>query len=494
MIRIFAAGLLAVPFAAVAADPVPRAGTPLQLAVVSDGVPSRLDILVEIDGKPLSAIWDDTFAKLAVYCDRDGNGSLDEKEAARLPDAVVLRQVLGTGFTPPTGVPPSFADLDTDRDGKVSPSEMVGYYRNRGLGSAVIGVGRMPHGAELTKALLSRIDANGDGKTTEAEWKAAASALAKLDANDDELIGAGELVPKAIYPGASGSVLLSSSPSEISALDPRFAFPAVLLPTDPSDERWATEWFRRRQPAPAPTVEAFLATRKVPKVATWIVRFGDEQPATERFIAKVGQLRIECGISEGKLPGLVAGVRKQMVASLDGPPVAVEPATDGTGGRRRGSSGIAWLTPIADRNADGKLDRAELDAWLDLQEQIARGHVLITLLDGGGPFELLDENHDGALSPRELQNAWARFVAAGCTTDGILDAKKSPRVVLATASRGYPARMETRRGPVWFRAMDRNGDGDVSRKEFAGDPESFDKLDADKDGILTPDEAGKAGK
>src|SRR5262249_62218353 len=29
------------------------------------------------------------------------------------------------------------------------------------------------------------------------------------------------------------------------------------------------------------------------------------------------------------------------------------------------------------------------------------------------------------------------------------------------------------RGPLWFRKMDRNGDGDVSEREFLGTPEEF---------------------
>jgi len=37
--------------------------------------------------------------------------------------------------------------------------------------------------------------------------------------------------------------------------------------------------------------------------------------------------------------------------------------------------------------------------------------------------------------------------------------------------------------------MDRNGDGDVSRKEWLGDPAVFDRLDTDKDGLLSADEA-----
>jgi len=37
--------------------------------------------------------------------------------------------------------------------------------------------------------------------------------------------------------------------------------------------------------------------------------------------------------------------------------------------------------------------------------------------------------------------------------------------------------------------MDRNGDGDVSRTEFVGSNASFDAIDANKDGLITLEEA-----
>jgi hypothetical protein len=40
--------------------------------------------------------------------------------------------------------------------------------------------------------------------------------------------------------------------------------------------------------------------------------------------------------------------------------------------------------------------------------------------------------------------------------------------------------------------MDRNHDGDVSRREFLGTREQFDRLDRDQDGLLGPDEAEAA--
>src|SRR5207245_2190078 len=45
------------------------------------------------------------------------------------------------------------------------------------------------------------------------------------------------------------------------------------------------------------------------------------------------------------------------------------------------------------------------------------------------------------------------------------------------------------RGPVWFRKMDRNGDGDVSRKEFLGTDADFRRIDTDGDGLISVEEA-----
>ena len=47
-------------------------------------------------------------------------------------------------------------------------------------------------------------------------------------------------------------------------------------------------------------------------------------------------------------------------------------------------------------------------------------------------------------------------------------------------------------GPMWFRKMDRNRDGDVSRREFLGSDELFKKIDLDGDGLISVEEAEKA--
>ncbi len=49
-------------------------------------------------------------------------------------------------------------------------------------------------------------------------------------------------------------------------------------------------------------------------------------------------------------------------------------------------------------------------------------------------------------------------------------------------------------GPEWFQKMDRNHDGDVSRREFLGPRDQFDRLDRDNDGLIGADEADAGAK
>ncbi len=486
------APLLALALAAAsstAADPAKPAAPPLELALVGDGKLARLEVRASVDGTPVAAVWDDTFAKLYAFFDRDGNGSLDEKEAARLPAAKALRQAMGNGFTPPVGTAPAFSELDRNGDGKVTADELAAHYRADGVGGVYVGVGRLPAGAELTAALLKHLVADRDGNVGEKEWKTGLDALWKLDKNDDELIGAGELVPKTLYPGAAGTLLLTPPVADTTPPDVLAKLPLVRLPADAGDTHWAKVLATR---SPHVKADDLMAWRKKDADARWGVKFVTKPTHHERFTFAAGGVRVDGWVAGGRVDDALASARKQLTAQLEGKSNPEPP----TGGGRRAGGGLDWLVPIADRDGDGKLSAKELDGWLDLQSQIARGQVLLTVLDGGGLFEVLDANHDGALSVRELRGGWERLKAAGAVADGKFDPKKLPRVVLVAASRGYTSTLavDARRGPDWFRAMDRNGDGDVSKREFTGTPEVFAELDADKDGLLSAEEAEKAVK
>ena len=73
---------------------------------------------------------------------------------------------------------------------------------------------------------------------------------------------------------------------------------------------------------------------------------------------------------------------------------------------------LRTLFDPADSNADGKLTRAEFDAYFDLQDSFRNVSLAVTpAVQTPTLFQLLDENRDGRLSVRELRTAWGRLIA-----------------------------------------------------------------------------------
>ena len=169
---------------------------------------------------------------------------------------------------------------------------------------------------------------------------------------------------------------------------------------------------------------------------------------------------------------------------------------------------IRVIVDPADFNSDGRLTREEFDKYFDLQQPFVDvGIGLAPAVQTPTLFQLLDENRDGRLGVRELRSAWSRLIAlepAGLdgNTEIVTRRAIQPAVSLRlsrTLDRGLISQQVAfpnpdavrvpQKGPQWFRKMDRNADGDVSRPEFLGTRAEFDAIDRDNDGLISLKEA-----
>jgi Ca2+-binding EF-hand superfamily protein len=164
---------------------------------------------------------------------------------------------------------------------------------------------------------------------------------------------------------------------------------------------------------------------------------------------------------------------------------------------------------MMDRDGDGKLYLKEVEDFIERQARIARSQVVLAAADQGRAiFAIMDLNRDRHLGVREIRNTVARVSLWDRNGDGLIGADEIPHHYQMTISRGQitpmgrpalvgrllredgpPATAPS--GPSWFRRMDRNKDGDVSRREFLGPRAAFDRLDRDGDGLIDVEEAAR---
>ena len=228
----------------------------------------------------------------------------------------------------------------------------------------------------------------------------------------------------------------------------------------------------------------------------------------------LGKTRVELrGGTEGYQADSYFGgiIRQQVVAQFKQVDKANNGYLDET--MVKGNRFFGSLFKAIDKDGDGKITEQEFVAYLDwldgLRTRARNACVTLVLADQSrGLFDLLDTDRDGRLSVRELRGAVKLLDQFDVDKKGYITKDDLPKSYALTIRRGpasqgalggiaalysigdkSDAPREATRGPLWFRKMDRNADGDVSRREFLGTDEQFRAIDTDGDGLISVEEA-----
>lgn len=138
------------------------------------------------------------------------------------------------------------------------------------------------------------------------------------------------------------------------------------------------------------------------------------------------------------------------------------------------------------------------DAETVSSPQIALGAAI----DGYPLVRLLDADGDNRITRPEARNLDALLKRLDTNNDGSIDQSEIPTAVRLSVGNGpfvheqfknraeaaVLPRVEAVELPDWFKNMDRNRDGELSRREFPGSPQQFATYDRDGNGIISGSE------
>lgn len=262
------------------------------------------------------------------------------------------------------------------------------------------------------------------------------------------------------------------------------------------------------------TAMEMVSSKERPAPLAQAIRPGDDGT----LVLELGTVRIELGRGDtSSEPRLAARLRQQYRVQFNRADTDNNGYLDNNEAMRSPFYRNAFH--VLDRDGDGKLFEKEVVAYLDrikeLQESARRSCASLAVKDQGrGLFDLVDADNDGRLSVRELRqmvkladrldrDGDGKFSRGDIPHKYRVDVRHGPAlgnpftprvVVLRNMGMNNQPGLPKRAGPRWFQKMDRNHDGDVSRREFLGTEEAFRKIDRDGDGLLSVEEAKRADR
>jgi Ca2+-binding EF-hand superfamily protein len=449
-----------------------------RVAILTLGGPLVVDILLTVDGRPHTDVFDSFIEKLLAAADTDKDGKPTWQELAANSDYLAAQ---GGTPPPPRQLQMQIDQFDRNRNRQIERDEAALWLgRNTSTTARAFNV----RGTRFYRPVPSSssrvwklLDLDDDNRLSKSELSQAAATLHSLDDNDDGMIAPQELqsLKEQLQADGSPRSTLTSSTNPYAAIDlkPDYevnrleylladlysqrqtlgaaSFPVLgrvykSLDTDANDQLKQDELAAMQSMAPQLKLAAdfrpadhrasLSVIEHIPEISV------DHQPAPDRMILSLGNTRLLVMVSD---------------RTANQPPAA--------------------------RSATGQVQMSVHDQCDELGE-------------------IIDLDGDGRLGEREIATCAERLMKYDTNGDAQLSNDELPYTMIVAIVLGDPSGDQSLDRPVfarpsststdlppWFIHADYNADGDVSPREFLGSKEQFSQLDKNHDGFLSTDEA-----
>jgi Ca2+-binding EF-hand superfamily protein len=343
-----------------------------------------------------------------------------------------------------------------------SPEEVRWFFINRLDGPTLLVLKESFHAFRADQSPVFRIlDRNRDGILSRAEIELAAESFLECDLNRDEVVEFGEISEVANDPRRQHDSRIETGPL------------LILLPVaERADETYSQ----------LRSVGAGSADRDSPLSAKFDPNADGRWDSSE--LDRLRRMR----------PDLALSINFSLSA----------PAESSLSISEESRAALAKQGTSAEAvNGSIVLSREDCEIWISANQSRPGDQISLGAVRDGYPMlPVLDPDNDGRFTLRELRGLVDAVKQFDRNGDGQItqdELRPTIRVgfglgagvhrELSEVRRVHPPRAAQVAGPEWFVRMDRNKDNDLTRKEFPGTDEQFDRLDADGDGLVSAEEA-----